>query len=265
MASAAPQQNTIAFFGATGGVGLSALRHALAAGYRCVALCRTPSKLTDQFPPATHPNLAVVQGNAHDEAAVAQCLVVPASSPPRLVDHVVFSIGGRFDFTRMTIDDPQVCRRGMDALLGALRACRARVPAGPPRGPQVTVVSTLGIKKGRDFPLLLAPLYSYMLKVPHEDKKIMEAALLRAAAEADGGVDFVVVRPSMLVDGEKPDRKVRVAVVEDMTAGADGKVLDTDGSAGYTISREDTGRWIFERLIRDEGHGFSGKGVSITW
>jgi hypothetical protein len=269
MASTTPNHKTIAFFGASGGVGLAALKYSLAAGHVCVALCRTPAKLTGRFPAAQHPNLVVVQGNAHDEAAVAQCLIVPgteAATPPCLVDHVVFSIGGGFNFKCMTIDDPEVCQRGMATLLAALKTCRQQQHTVG--SPQVNIVSTLGISnKGRDFPLLLAPIYSYMLKVPHEDKKIMEERLIQASAEAErsgeAGIDFVIVRPSLLMDGEKPDRDIRVPVVEDMKKS--GEIVERGGNAGYNISREDTGRWIFEQLIRGEKHKYLGKGVSITW
>ena len=65
---------TGAFFGASSGVGLSALKHILAAGHQCIALCRTPSKLTAVFQIDTTPNLKAVQGNAHDIASVFKCL-----------------------------------------------------------------------------------------------------------------------------------------------------------------------------------------------
>lgn len=54
---------TVAFFGASTGIGLSALKHTLAAGHNCIALCRTPSKLSAIFPPGV-PNLKIVEGNA---------------------------------------------------------------------------------------------------------------------------------------------------------------------------------------------------------
>jgi hypothetical protein len=114
--SAAPQ--TIAFFDATGGCALAALRLALDAGTTCIALCRTPSKLakllipppapTSACPTATpppppsdeetlavvaarYPNLVIKTGNAHDAVAVSSCLVYSGA----LVDAILSGVGGR--------------------------------------------------------------------------------------------------------------------------------------------------------------------------
>ncbi|ETS75750.1 hypothetical protein PFICI_12694 [Pestalotiopsis fici W106-1] len=268
---------SIAFLGATGGCGLSALRHALAAGHTCIALCRTPSKLTDRFPPAEYPHLTVVQGNAHDVAAVKRCLVDPRHpDQPRLVDSVVFSIGGTFIPSRLTIDDPHVCERGMETLLQALADIRrTTVSQGgdhddddaptPKSGPVIVAVSTTGISKaGRDLPLVMWALYRGMLGVPHADKEAMENKLV-AADE-----DFVVVRPSLLVDGggggdgeaQAPAKEVKVGI-EDLKHGR--HVVEKQ-AWGYTISREDVGRWMYENLLRgDQGGEYIGKAVSLTW
>lgn len=77
---------TVAFLGASTGVGLAALTHILAAGHECIALCRTPSKLTAAFLPTTTPSLKIIEGNAHDISAVSQCL---QSSDGKLVDFVI--------------------------------------------------------------------------------------------------------------------------------------------------------------------------------
>lgn len=244
---------TIAFFGASGGCGLSALKHALADGHSCIALCRTPSKLTDQFPTEKYPNLTVIQGNAHDAAAVSKCLVHP-SNPERVVDHIISSIGGLFIFSRMTLDDPHVCERGMDTLLQALAETRARGVSGRP---QITVLSTTGISKaGRDLPLFMYGFYRALLGVPHQDKEAMEDKLVAS------GEDFVVVRPSLLVDGDDKEKKIRVGI-EDLS----GKNVVEKKEWGYTISRADVGRWIYQNLIHqgDGGREYVGKAVSLTW
>ncbi|KAI1454887.1 NAD(P)-binding protein [Annulohypoxylon moriforme] len=263
-------KKTIAFLGASGGVGLAALTRAMAAGHTCIALCRTPSKLTDRFPAAQHPNLKVVQGNAHDVAAVAQCLF-PSSSPStstsapnatvsKPVDMVMSSIGGQFQFAKMTIDDPNVCENGMKTLLEAIDKVRrdnATVlgEAGQAQWrPRIVVVSTCGISKaGRDFPLATLPIYKFMLKVPHEDKLAMESLLTGAAVEK--AYSYSIVRPSLLTDPAVPDRKIRVGI-------------DDKPPVGYGISRDDTGRWIFENLLNvEEGQGgaYENRVVTITW
>ncbi|XDG00511.1 hypothetical protein ABKA04_000126 [Annulohypoxylon sp. FPYF3050] len=253
-------KKTIAFLGASGGVGLAALTRAMAAGHTCIALCRTPSKLTDRFPAAQHPNLKVVQGNAHDVDAVAQCLFptsasTSASPATKPVDMVMSSIGGQFQFAKMTIDDPHVCENGMKTLLAAIDKVRRDHASVPELSegqwhPRIVVVSTCGISKaGRDFPLATLPIYKFMLKVPHVDKLAMESLLTGNAGEK--GFTYSIVRPSLLTDPAVPDRKIRVGV-------------DDKPPVGYGISRDDTGRWIFENLLDAEG-AYENRVVTITW
>ncbi|WYZ39702.1 hypothetical protein EsH8_IV_000043 [Colletotrichum jinshuiense] len=240
---------TIAFFGASGGCGLAALKHSLAAGYICVALCRNPAKMTDLLPEAENPNLVVKKGNAHSVDDVAACLVNP-TDPARLVDAVSFSIGSPLNVAKMTVEDPDVCKNGTAALLGALEKLRGQGVAGRPR---LSVISTTGISDhARDVPMLQVPMYHVLLKAPHADKKVMEQKLV-ASAE-----DFTFVRPAFLSDGEVPHRKIRVGI-EDPKTGVQSKAV------GYGISREDVGRWIFENILSTGGPEYVRKAVSITW
>ncbi|KAK3301793.1 uncharacterized protein B0T15DRAFT_323673 [Chaetomium strumarium] len=240
---------TILFLGATGGVGLSALRRSVAAGHTCVALCRTPAKLSALFP-TTPANLHLAQGNAHDADSLAR-VVVPPSDPTRLVDIVVFSIGARPTLKGM--DDPHVCERGMTALLSALRTCRTeRNATGKPK---IVVVSTTGISSaGRDVPLAMVPLYKVLLHTPHVDKKIMERLLL------DSGEEWTIVRGSLYTNGPETEGLVREGM-EDPVAG----VLVGKPAIGYTISREDVGKWVFENCISDESGKWVRKAAMITY
>uniref|UniRef100_L2FH28 Fungal specific transcription factor domain-containing protein n=1 Tax=Colletotrichum fructicola (strain Nara gc5) TaxID=1213859 RepID=L2FH28_COLFN len=219
---------TVAFFGASGGCGLAALKHSLAEGYICIALCRNPSKLTSLLPASSHPNLVVKQGNAHNVDDVAACLVNP-TNPHALVDAVSFSIGSPLDVCKMTVEDPDVCKNGIAAVLRALETGFAR-----------------------DVPVLQVPMYHILLRAPHADKKVMEERL------AGSGEAWTAVRPAFLSDGAAPGRTVRVGV-EDPRTGVESKAV------GYGISREDVGRWIFENILRDGGMEVVGKAVSITW
>ncbi|KAI1378467.1 NAD(P)-binding protein [Hypoxylon crocopeplum] len=246
---ASPNTNkTIAFFGASTGVGLAALTRALAAGYTCVALCRTPSKLVDRFPAAQHPNLCIVEGNAHDAAVVARCLTVDN----RPVDAIVSSIGGVFVFSRMTLDDPHVCENGITALHEAI--AKVREQCGEEGWtPRVVVLSTCGLSTaGRDYPLATLPIYKIMLKVPHVDKRAMEKAVVEG--EKRLGYTYTIVRPSLLSDDAAPQKEIRVGV-------------DDDFVVGYAISRDDTGRWIYENLLdqKVEMGKYENRVVTLTW
>ncbi|CAM1507766.1 Fc.00g046140.m01.CDS01 [Cosmosporella sp. VM-42] len=237
---------TIAFLGASTGVGLSALKHTLAAGHKCIALCRTPSKLTDIMSPESNPNLQVVKGNAHDVASVSQCL---KKEDGNLVDGIVSTIGGKPILSKLTIDDPNCCRKGMATLLEALAQLRRDGATGRPH---IIVCSTTGMSRfGRDVPIATMPVYHIALKVPHEDKRIMEDSL------AESGEDFTIVRCSFLVNGETK-KEIRVGI-EDPKTGRESAAI------GYTISREDAGKWIGDNLLVKLDTKYLKKIATITY
>ncbi|KAI0017304.1 NAD(P)-binding protein [Xylariomycetidae sp. FL0641] len=267
---------TVAFLGASTGIGLAALQRTLASGAACVALCRTPSKLTAVLPPSAHPNLTVLEGNAHDAAAVARLLRSP-TRPGGLVDAVVTTIGPTpqgVSLGGIRLDDAHTCRRGMATLLAAIATLRAEAEAeeeeggpsagsSPPPPPRITAVSSTGLSRfGRDVPLPVYPVYAWLLKGPHEDKRGMEEALVAAAAEGPQAVPFTLVRPAWLTGDGKgkaaTGKPVRVGV-EDPKAGVEAK------SIGYSISREDAGRWIAEQLVLAKEPRYLNKVVSISY
>ncbi|KAF3761611.1 NAD(P)-binding protein [Cryphonectria parasitica EP155] len=238
---------TVAFLGASTGIGLAALKHTLAAGHQCIALCRTPPKLTDILPPSSYPNLKVLQGNAHDVGAVAQLL--RKESDGNIVDKVVSTIGGKPAMSTKFLDDPEVCQKGMSTLLEALDQLRRQGATGRPH---IIVCSTTGMSKfGRDIPLAMVPLYHLMLKVPHADKKIMEERLFAS------GEEFTVVQPSFLMNGES-NKTIRVGI-EDPVRGRESTAI------GYAISREDAGRWFAENLLNSKNPKYVNKIAKITW
>lgn len=242
----ATQRKTVAFLGASTGVGLSALKHTLAEGHRCIALCRTPSKLTAIFPPERNPNLQVVQGNAHDTAAVSKCLV---AEDGKLVDEIISTIGGKFIMSKLTIDDSQACRKGMATLLEALAQLRSSGVTGEPH---IVVCSTTGMSHfGRDVPYVMMPLYHILLKVPHEDKRVMEDRLV------ESGEAFTIIHASWLVDGET-SKQIRIGV-EDPKTGRESTAI------GYTISREDAGKWVADNLVLHLDRKYVNKIVMVTY
>ncbi|RKU44133.1 hypothetical protein DL546_004285 [Coniochaeta pulveracea] len=250
-------KKNILFLGATGGCGLSALIHSLQAGHNCIALLRTPSRLTSLLPPnlSTSPNLHLITGNARDADVITKALVIPGSKD-QLVDMVITSIGGKPDFKKLTIDDPHICEEGMKALLSALSTIRKTHGLDAEKKIRLVAVSTTGITDlGRDVPLLMYPLYHVMLKDPHKDKRAMEE-LVKGSGER-----FTLVRPSLLTDGGEGAGKIRVGV-EDVLAG---KVEST--AVGYTVSRQDVGNWIYEECVQEEGNGekWVGKAVTLSY
>ena len=246
---------TIAFLGSTGGCGLATLSRALSASHTCQALVRNPDKLTNAlnttYPGTPTSTLTIVQGNAHDADAVSRVLTHP-SDPSRLVDLVVFTLGGVFNARKLNLEDPHVCETAMRTLLSALDTL---VESGRGTYPRLAVVSSTGISdKGRDFPLLIAPLYHMVLPAPHEDKRRMEGALRAGKVR-----DWTLVRPTLLKDGvTKAGTPIREGV-ENLDSG----VVESR-EMGYFITRDDVGKWIFENLIQKSGEQYLRKAVSLT-
>ncbi|KAK8030149.1 hypothetical protein PG993_011440 [Apiospora rasikravindrae] len=239
---------TVAFFGASGGTGLSALKYTLKAGHQCIALCRYPAKLTSLFPPETTPNLRVVEGNAKNPTDVTKCLL--KSDGTSLIDEIVFTVGAKPILHKLAIDDPSVCRVAMACVLQAVADLRNN--RGATGRPHIVACSTTGMSKhGRDYPIALWPIYGWMLKVPHEDKHAMEEAL------RNSGETYTIMRPSLLTDGET-DKPIRVGV-EDFKEGRLSKAI------GYTISREDTGKWIAQHLLLQKDANYVNKAVMVTY
>lgn len=231
----------IAFLGASTGVGLGALKHSLEAGHQCIALCREPKKLDG----LKAGNLTIVKGNAHDLDAVSKLIVAPDGT---FVDEIITTIGGKFSTAKMGIDQPQVCEVGMDTLISAITSLRKHGVSG---APHIIACSSTGVSKfGRDLPLLMVPLY-LALKGPHADKVKMEEKLIAS------GEKFTVIRASLLTDGES-DQTIRVGI-EDPKMGFESKAI------GYTISREDAGKWVARNLVQDMDVAYLNKMVVITY
>lgn len=168
-----------------------------------------------------------------------------------MVDAISFSIGGRPDMRTMKLPDPEVCQKGMKAVLQALEGLRTEGVQGKPL---ISVVSTTGLTDKRDFPLLFYPLYHWLLATPHADKRAMEEILAKSPER------YVIIRPSLLVDNDNKESKVRVGVEDIKTGEVEEKEV------GYTISRGAIGRWMFFKVLDRSGEkGYEGKAVSLTW
>ncbi|KAI9770898.1 MAG: hypothetical protein M1840_002602 [Geoglossum simile] len=213
-------------------------------------VCRTPSKLTGLLtsPPrslseSTLKNLTIHEGSSTDAAAVLATLRTPSGAPATVI---IFSIGGMATFwpnpLRPRLTDPTICETSMATLLQAVGSLAA--------APFLLAVSTMGLPSApkRDVPLALLPLYRLMLTHPHADKEKMEALL-------EGNERAVVVRASLLTDG------ARLGVGEVRTG------TEEAPAVGYTISREDVGGWVFERVVENamRAEEFGGKKVTVTY
>jgi hypothetical protein len=121
---------TILFIGATGGCTLAAIFHTLNAGYHCIALVRTPTKLTALLRDAGVDEstissfLTIHTGNALDVPAVKKALLIRSGDHLQLPRTIITGLGGapkfQFNLLPLTIDQPNICQRGAATLVTAL-------------------------------------------------------------------------------------------------------------------------------------------------
>lgn len=251
----------MAFFGATGDCAGYCLAAALNGGFKCSALARSPEKLTASLldkgvkPVALESQLSIVKGDAKDVNAVKEALQFHG----KVVDQIVSGIGGtpktQWSITKpVTLSDPTICQDTGKTILRALAELKSETK------PFMINVSTTGIPPEgcpRDVPLLFIPLYHWLLAVPHADKKVLENKLAShmAASEEERTLSgYVNVRPSLLMDGEAKG-------VQALREG-----VDRTPAVGYTVRRQDIGRWMYERLIRKGPPAeWVDNGVTVTY
>jgi hypothetical protein len=294
-----PIKMTVAFLGATGGCANACLAYTLLNGYKARALARTPAKLTTlllEQPGITQQmldnQLEIIQGDATDVESITKTLITnPSETPCKLVSGIISGVGGTpsISFMRETKcpkskfwvpalphiehSNPNITEQTTRTLLSALNDIAAErfesLEAYRAVAPLVTVISTTGHLPGnKDVPLLLRPMYSILLPIPHADKLQMERLLDEDVGLEESGVlgaGVVVVRPSLLTgdhlipgrdqgQGEKKGDRLEVVRVG----------TERDPAIGYTISRALVGEWIFEELVRGGGKKWVGEKVTLT-
>ncbi|KAL2866888.1 uncharacterized protein BJX67DRAFT_354280 [Aspergillus lucknowensis] len=269
---------TLAFFGATGGCTVACLGPALQDGYNCVALARTPKKLTDllisrgipQSTISTH--LTIIEGSTTDVNAVTRTLF-PENLPQP--DMIISGVGGAPDFSNPISPKfigKTVCQDTVRNILSALReATRTAEKAGEgKKKPVLVCISSTGLTKERDIPLAMVPLYNWGLKVPHADKRVMEGIVFEEIARPEGERvirDYVLVRPSFLTNGASQPGKVRI--LKGKGEGQNTAVGIACPFVGYTICRDDVGGFMYGLVKELDGEidgkeGYFGSVVSIS-
>lgn len=195
--------------GATGGTGQAIVREALAKGHEVTALVRSEAKARPLLPGAT-----LVEGDARDPASVSRAL--------QGCEAAISSLGTRkITFVRAVTVMSDATRN----LVAAMRAqgvrrlvCITGLGAGDSAGHGPFAYDWL-VK-----PVLLGRIY--------RDKDRQEA-IVRAS-----GLDWVIVRPSVLTDKPATGR---------VTA-----VTDLRGVRGGKISRADVAAFVVAQTRRDE-------------
>ena len=213
-------------------------------------------------------HLTIVEGNVKDIAAVSQALRTDRS---QAVDIIISGIGSiptlRPNLIRpVGLNDDTICQDATKTILAALRALST------PKKPLFITLSTTGLSdEARDVPIALVPLYHWLLAIPHMDKKEVERLLAAEVALAPAEQiirGFIVIRPSLLTDGKRLGLdNVRVGR-EHLRIKEGDDVPPAEPAIGYTISREDVGGWIFDKIVHDVAGAdtnFVNKFVTLTY
>jgi hypothetical protein len=262
---------------------------ALARGDTVTFLLRNPSRLEEDsaLKPYTQSGHAVfVEGDATSQEDVHKAWGVASSKAP--VDLILFTIGediflhvdgpdignnfsgaqgGKFHLLKgVILNPPNLCTI---SVLNVLRA------VGPTNlRPRLVVVASTGVTTAshRSLPLLMKPLYSWLLPGAFADKRGMETLVHHAIgkeydANQTPGIDIlpegwkndlppagwlkssVIIRPAMLTDGAMT-KNYRVVHGDDFTS--------------YTISRSDVGHFIVEDLL-PEWSKYEGNVIAIGY
>lgn len=204
--------------GATGGTGRQLVAQALDLGHEVTAFVRDPSKLD-----VKHPRLRVAQGDVLDYPSVEAAI--------RNQDAVVSALGHRryIGPSRILSDGTRNILRAMEAHGVSRLVCETSLGIGDSAG-----------RMGLYYTFLVIP---FVLPFYFWDKTRQEQAIARS------DVEWVIVRPGALTDGEKRGRVRNGRRV--------GSYLQTP-----RISRADVAEFMLRQLASDM---YLARAVGVTW
>ncbi|KAG1722068.1 hypothetical protein EDB19DRAFT_1646034 [Suillus lakei] len=193
----------------------------------------------------------------------------------RPVDFLIFTVGGtpHFSLTKgLFLTPPDLVTQSLINVLETL----------PSPHPKIITISSIGLTQAshKTLPLLLKPLYNYILPAPHKDKRGVEEVISHSAGwewdardspgDAILGADWTSRIPSA---GElKSIAVIRPALFTDGVCRADVKgkgseayrVKEGDLEGSWTVSRRDVAHFLVEGMVR-HWQEWEGKCVSIAY
>ncbi|KAF6806967.1 hypothetical protein CSOJ01_08471 [Colletotrichum sojae] len=259
-----------AFIGATGVTLSHVLAKTLLAGFNAAALVRDAAKLkklilSHGVPKETiESSLVIVEVTS--SRSVAACIEL-LSHDPEIIFSGITSFP-KFQFNPLKPVSMQDETITGDSAIAAIEALRQLQSQGAlSRKPIFAPISSVGHGAQWDQPLLMVPVYWWLLRVPQADTDVMEKAIRQAAIEESSPLGgYVMLRPPLLTDGaEQGIGRVRVGwTVEDprLTGTQDNGPGVT---VGYTIGRMDLANWMFEELVKGDVGSWNGKCVTLTY
>ncbi|KAF4960447.1 hypothetical protein FGADI_937 [Fusarium gaditjirri] len=255
------------------GAGGATLRHVLAwtllGGHKAAALVRDHSKLKKILSDlgvsekTQRSQLIVVEGSSRDVSTVRSLLL---NDPEIIFSGITSTWKLRYNpFHPIAMDDANITGDSAAAVMQALKdlVSTNSITNSPIYAP----ISSTGHGSRRDQPLSLIPLYWWLLKEAQADTAALESVTREAATQKPsclGG--YVMLRPPLLTDGEmKGTKKVRAGWIWEDNVFRKLDEQETGIKVGYTISRMDLAKWMFEELIQGDVRRWNGKCVNITY
>ncbi|KAF5974553.1 hypothetical protein FCOIX_8188 [Fusarium coicis] len=252
-----------AFIGACG----ATLRHVLAwtllDGHKAAALVRDELKLKKTLldlgmsEEIQQSQLIVITGSSRDVSTVRSLL---PNDPEIIFSGITSTWKLRFNpFHPIAMDDANITGDSAAAVIQALKDLVSTNSIS--NSPIYAPISSTGHGSRRDQPLSLIPLYWWLLKEAQADTAALERVTREAATQKQsclGG--YIMLRPPLLTDGEmKGTTKVHTGWIweDDVLRKSDEQ--EAGIKVGYTISRMDLARWMFEELIQGDFQSWNGK------
>jgi hypothetical protein len=207
--------------------------------------------------------LIVTEGSSRDVKTVVRLL----RSDPELIFSGITSLP-KFSinpFRPIGMQDATITGDSAIAIINALRELRStgRISNSPLYIP----ISSTGHGSQRDQPLLLIPLYLWLLPIAQEDTAVLEKVVREAANEADSPLGgYVMLRAPLLTHGKMKGREsVRVGWIWEDEVFKNQDEEEQGIKIGWTISRLDLAKWMFEELVQGDAYKWKGKCVYLTY
>ncbi|CAH0051808.1 unnamed protein product [Clonostachys solani] len=258
-----------AFIGAGGATLIHVLRWTLLAGHHAAALVRNPDKLKEALSSQgvseeiQQSQLTIAKGSSRDVKAVVGLL----RCDPELIFSGITSLPkfGFNPFRPVGMQDATITGDSAAAVVEALRQLRSTNSIT--NAPLFVPISSTGHGSQRDQPLLLIPLYLWLLPIPQADTAVLEKVTRQAAIEADSPLGgYVMLRPPLLTHGPmKGTNSIRVGWIWEDPVFKKSDEKEQGIEVGYTISRLDLAKWMFDELVQGDANRWKGKCVNITY
>ncbi|KAF5675294.1 hypothetical protein FDENT_9755 [Fusarium denticulatum] len=198
----------------------------------------------------------MVTGSSRDVSTVRSLLL---NDPEIIFSGITSTWKLRFNpFHPIAMDDAAITGDSAAAVMQALKDLVSTNSIS--NSPIYAPISSTGHGSRRDQPLSLIPLYWWLLKEAQADTAALERVSREAVTQKQsclGG--YIMIRPPLLTFGEmKGTTKVHTGWIweDDVLRKSDEQ--ETGIKAGYTISRMDLARLMFEELIQGNFHSWNG-------